>query len=342
MSYKTLEQLNIPTSLNITDEIVHWLMKIGECRPFFEEHLGTPLEIDLLRKSQVRAITYSNQIEGNTLKENEVDEILLSEKNSSIEGKEIQNYKDALLFVEKIASEDRAVSQRDFCDIQKLVTSGFLREEQSGCYRTIQVSIADASDNRVIDSLPEPIYVPDAMNDLWQWLDDTKGKNPFIRAFAFHLIAVAVHPFVDGNGRSVRLMQHLLLLKSNERIAKFVPSETAIMRTRDLYYFSIREAKKLGRLDNIIAYFAKCFYESALEAAEDGRKTLASSIKLTPKQRRDAIVVFAKTAGEFSMADLIIHHPNVTRRTLERDLESLVKDSKLKSRGENKGRRYFI
>ncbi|MBC7467284.1 MAG: Fic family protein [Bdellovibrio sp.] len=49
--------------------------------------------------------------------------------------------------------------------------------------------------------------------------------TPFVKAFAFHYLAVAIHPFVDGNGRTVRLRQHLLLLKSGEQIARFVPIE---------------------------------------------------------------------------------------------------------------------
>ncbi len=342
MSYKTLELLKIPTSINITDEIVHWLMKIGECRPFFEEHLGTPLELDLLRKAQVRAITYSNQIEGNSLGEKDVNDVLESNSKISSEEREVQNYKDALLFVEKLAEENREISQRDFCNIQKLVTNGFLEDDQSGQYRKIQVSIADANDNKIIDTLPEPHHISLAMDELWQWLEDTKNKNSFIRAFGFHLIAVAIHPFADGNGRSVRLMQHLLLLKSKERIAKFVPSETAIMRTRDVYYYSIREAKKLGRLDNMISYLAKCFYESASEATQEGRSILNTNKKLNPKQRREQILIFAKTVKEFSMSNLLELHPNVNRRTLERDLDLLVKEGMLKSKGEKKGRKYFV
>ena len=117
MKYKILDSLGIPTELSLDDNIVHWLMKIGECRPFFEEHLGSPLELDLLRKAKVRAITYSNQIEGNSLDEIKVDGVLRASSSPNTEAKEIQNYHDALMFVEELAKDKRAVTQRDFCDI---------------------------------------------------------------------------------------------------------------------------------------------------------------------------------------------------------------------------------
>lgn len=341
MKYKILHSLGIPTNLALNDSIVHWLMKIGECRPFFEEHLGSPLELDLLRKAKVRAITYSNQIEGNSLDEKKVDGVLQSTTTTNVETKEIQNYHDALMFVEELAKDNRPVTQRDFCDIQRLVTSGLVREDQLGRYRTISVSIANAEkQNEIIDTLPEPHFVEEAMDELWLWLDNTRERNPFIRAFAFHFIAVAIHPFVDGNGRTVRLMQHLLLLKSGEKIASFVPSETAIMRTRDQYYFKIRQVKKLNQLDSIIEYLAKCFYDSAVEATQEGRELLNSGQKLSPTQRQEKILQYSKSHGEFTISEIQHEYQNVTKRTLERDLDKLIKNKKIVAIGQNKGRKY--
>jgi hypothetical protein len=74
------------------------------------------------------------------------------------------------------------------------------------------VSIINASTGEKIDECPQPHELKDLLDDLWRWLDDTKNMSPFARAFAFHFIAVSIHPFADGNGRTVRLMQHLLLL----------------------------------------------------------------------------------------------------------------------------------
>ncbi len=123
-------------------------------------------------------------------------------------------------------------------------------------------------------------------NCTWNWLDDNSDLDPCVRNFAFHYLAVAIHSFVDGNGRTMRLMQHLWLLKNGEQIARFVPSETAIMATRDRYYFSIRQCKSLGTLIPIIEYLAEYFAVSAEQVIEDSKKLVKKSLDRKSVARR--------------------------------------------------------
>ena len=237
-----------------------WLMKTAEARPFLDEYLGTPQELQFLRRAKIKAVTYSNQIEGNHLGESEVNAVLQGKKvkATAVEIKEIGNYRNALDYVEKLAEDKRKLKRSDFCDIQKLVMQGLL--EQDGRFRTIPVSIVNSATGEKIDDCPEPHLLKDLMDDLWRWLDDNEGFDPFLKAFAFHYIAVAIHPFADGNGRSVprKLMQHLLLLKGNKR-GQIVPSKTVIMRQRDRYYSTIRQAKSLDSLYPFLEFLAECF-----------------------------------------------------------------------------------
>jgi len=78
--YPYLDELKIPHEIVMTDTCVKWLMRIAEVKPFLDEYLGTPLEVQLLRRAKVRAITYSNQIEGNPLGEGEVIAVLKGRK----------------------------------------------------------------------------------------------------------------------------------------------------------------------------------------------------------------------------------------------------------------------
>ena len=228
------------------------------------------------------------------------------------------------------------------CDIQKLVTQGTITEKQCGKIRTISVSIVNAATNEKIESCPEPHQLKDLLDDLWAWLEDTKDTNPFIRAFAFHFIAVSIHPFADGNGRTVRLMQHLLLLRSKQKIARFVPSETTIMRERDRYYLAIRQSRALNSIHSIIEFLAECFAISASEVVEEGRKLLRNTAGNTPRARQQKILSHAKKKNTFSIQDVLIWLPDVPRRTLERDLSSLVESRELKTHGEYKSRLYSI
>jgi Fic family protein len=341
--YPALSHHKIPHEIVLTDTLVRHLMSIAETKPFLDEYLGTPQEVKLLRKAQVRAITYSNQIEGNTLGESEVTAVLQGRKIAGRpkDVREVQNYHAALDFVDTLAEGTRPLKISEMCDIQRLITQGLIEERQCGRVRSIPVSIVNAATGEVLKRCPEPHALKELLDDLWKWLEDSKDANPFARAFAFHFIAVSIHPFADGNGRTVRLMQHLLLLLGDQRLARFVPSETAIMRNRDRYYSAIRESRSLGRLSPILEFLAECFAESAKEVVDEGKKLLRDSAGKTPEARYRKILSHASKKKEFSMQDVIGWLPDVPRRTLERDMAALVKKRALQAKGERKARVYL-
>ncbi len=342
--YPALRRLKIPHEIINTDAMVTLLMRIAETKPFLDEYLGTPQEVKLVRKAKVRAITYSNQIEGNPLGEDEVTAVLRGKRvaGSKKDIREVQNYHEALDYVERLIEDSRPIRLADMCDLQRLVTQGLIEERQCGRVRTIPVSIVNAATGEKIDDCPQPHELRDLLNDLWRWLDDTKGINPFTRAFAFHFIAVSIHPFADGNGRTMRLMQHLLLLLGGQRIARFVPSETAIMQNRDRYYAAIRQSRSLGSLHPILEFLAECFAVSAEAVVEEGRKLLRESAGKTPEARQRKILAHARKVDEFSMQDVVNWLPEIPRRTLERDVAGLVKKRALKAKGKLKARIYGL
>ena len=342
MAYASLKRHRIPYEIILTDKLVNSLMRIAETRPFLDEYLGSPQEVTLLRKAKVRAVTYSNQIEGNVLSESEVTAIL---KGKHVAGapkdiKEVQNYHSALDYTEQLAADPRPLKLSDMYDIHRLVTDGTIQEKFCGQIRTIPVSIVNAANGDKIQDCPEPHALRELLEDLWQWLEETQATNAFARAFAFHFIAVTVHPFADGNGRTVRLMQHLLLLRSGQRLAQFVPSETAIMRNRDRYYTAIRQSRTLRKMHPILEFLAECFAIAAEEVVADGRRLLRDSAGKTPEARQRKILTQAKRCDEFSIQDVIRWLPNVPRRSLERDLATMVARGTLKPIGERKARVY--
>ncbi len=341
--YPALDQHKIPHKFEYTEKLVQLLMRIAETKPYIEDYLGQPLEIQLLRQAKILAITYSNQIEGNKLEVRGVTKALENKKIETSEKDiiEVRNYNDAIEYVETLAREKTKLKVRDICDIQKLITKDLLSDKkQWGNIRTIKVDIVDANTGKKIDGVPEPHFLTELLSDLWKWLENTEDANPFVRAFAFHYLAVAIHPFADGNGRTMRLMQHLLLLKSGEQIARFVPSETAIMATRDRYYSSIRQCKTLGSINPIVEYLAECFAISAEQVIQDAKKLVKKSIDRKPETRKEKIISLSKQRKEFSLQDVIKILPNVPRRTIQRDLEYLVCDKKIKASGDRKARVY--
>lgn len=342
--YPAFKRHQIPYRFEYSDRIVQLLMRIAATKPYIEQYLGNPLEVQLLRQAKILAITYSNQIEGNRLEERGVTQAL-EQKNLESDDKdiiEVRNYRDALDYAETLAEDRRRLRINDMCDLQKLVTKDLIGDKkQWGHIRSIRVDIVDANSGKRIDEVPESHFLKELLNDLWRWLDDQSESNSFVRAFAFHYLAVAIHPFADGNGRTMRLMQHLLLLKDGEQIARFVPSETAIMATRDRYYSSIRRCKSLGSINPIVEYLAECFAVAAEKVIEDSKNLVRNSLDRKPAARHEKILSLGRRKSEFGIQDVIKILADVPRRTIERDLETLVREKKLEAKGEKRARVYF-
>ena len=130
MTYSSLQRHNIPAEIIHTDALVASLMRIAETKPFVDEYLGSPQEVQLLRKAKIRAVTYSNQIEGNALGESEVTAVLQGKRIAGLpkDVKEVQNYHSALDYAERLGQDARPLKQSDMCDLQRLVTQGVIAE----------------------------------------------------------------------------------------------------------------------------------------------------------------------------------------------------------------------
>ena len=87
---------------------------------------------------------------------------------------------------------------------------------------------------------------------------------------------------------------------------------------------------------------AACFATAAKEVAEEAQSLFEKSKKISPESRAKQILKFAKTQDYFQMKDIVELLADTPRRTLERDIEDLVKNKKLKISGEKKGRRYSL
>ena len=184
-------------------------------------------------------LTYtSNAIEGNTLTRRET--ALVVEKGLTVGGKslvehlEATNHAHALDFVRsQIGRKPRQITAHDILEIHSLILRG-IDDVNAGQYRNVSVRI---SGSRVV--LPNPIKVPDLMEEFCAWLAARKKIHPVELAAEAHYRLVTIHPFTDGNGRTARLLMNLLLM-----MAGYPP---AIIRKRDrLAYIAALEKAQLG------------------------------------------------------------------------------------------------
>ncbi|MDD9334999.1 MAG: Fic family protein [Rickettsiaceae bacterium] len=184
-------------------------------------------------------LTYtSNAIEGNTL--SRLETAVVIEKGLTVGGKslaehlEAKNHAQALDLIHEIQQKKICeITENDILSIHALILKG-IDDYNAGYYRQVAVRI---SGSRVI--MPNPVKVPNLMADFIAWLNSSKDMHPAALAGEAHYRLVTIHPFLDGNGRTARLLMNLILI-----MAGYPP---AIIRLQErLPYVTSLETAQLG------------------------------------------------------------------------------------------------
>jgi Fic family protein len=179
-------------------------------------------QLDALRKDldnatisealKVEFLYESNRIEGNTLTLRETQ--LVVNEGITISGKSMRehleaiNHKEAILFVEDIIGKQIELSDYTLRQIHALVLHSIDREN-AGQYRRLPVMIAGSK-----HLPPQPYLLQTLMDDYFLFYDTYKDKlHTVVLAAEMHERLVNIHPFIDGNGRTSRLIMNLILLQ---------------------------------------------------------------------------------------------------------------------------------
>ncbi|ADJ66231.1 Fic family protein [Herbaspirillum seropedicae] len=196
---------------------------------------------------------HSNALADNTLTLRETKVVL---EGITVGGKSLRehfeaiNHRDAILLVEQIVAGNEPLSEAHIKDIHSLVLKG-IDADEAGRYRRENVVIAGAS-----TTPPDFLHLNDEMRALLAWYQQAGGLHAVERAAQLHTRFVKIHPFVDGNGRTGRLLLNLELMKSG-----YPP---AVIRKEDrlAYYDALDEACVSGDHAAIIALVAESVQRS--------------------------------------------------------------------------------
>lgn len=198
-----------------------------------------PLPASVLKRLEedisLQWIYNSNAIEGSTISLKETRLIL--ETGITIGGKslrehfEVINHREAIEYVEEFVQKDLMISSFNVRELHKLILSK-IDDINAGKYRKAQVQIAGAA------FTPPEAWKIDALMDDWSaWVADNEERlHPVEWATISHHRLVAIHPFVDGNGRTARLVMNLLLMM------KGYPPAIILRENRAQYYSVLARA----------------------------------------------------------------------------------------------------
>jgi len=195
-------------------------------------------ELDRLREDFVIENTFnSNAIEGNTLTLRETALVLRGltiDKKPLREHLEATQHRDAFYRVCDLVSEKTPLDEAVICEIHSLVLND--RPDERGVYRRVAVRIMGAA-----HIPPNPLKIPQLVTELLaNYANEKNNENIIKKIAAFHLDFERIHPFIDGNGRTGRLVANLELMK-----AGFPPIDIKFT-DRKQYYDSLSDFDQTG------------------------------------------------------------------------------------------------
>lgn len=229
---------------NILDEIDALKIKLNQFRQFDSFRIAQALELEYTFES--------NRIEGNTLTLRETD--LVINEGLTISGKSMRehleaiNHVEAIAYIKQLMERNFPFNERELLSVHNLILRGIIPED-AGRYRRVQVMIKGSS-----HMPPQPFVVAKEMEDYFIWYEENKSKmHPVVLAAEMHERLVTIHPFIDGNGRTSRLIMNLILLQNGYVIANIKGD----YETRMNYYKTLETAQTSNNKEDFLLFIAQ-------------------------------------------------------------------------------------
>jgi Fic family protein len=229
---------------SVLDEIDVIKKKLDSFRQFDSFRIAQALELEYTFES--------NRIEGNTLTLRETD--LVINEGLTVLGKSMRehleaiNHQEAISYIKQLIERNFSLNERELLTIHNLILRGIIPED-AGRYRKVQVMIKGS--NHVP---PQPYMVAKEMEEYFIWFESNKNKlHPIILGAEMHERLVTIHPFIDGNGRTSRLIMNLILLQNGYVIANIKGDYD----TRMTYYQALETAQTSTNKEDFFLFIAQ-------------------------------------------------------------------------------------
>ena len=223
----------------VTAQTINLIAEISRLIERYAIRLEQEDGLRLRKANRIKTIHSSLAIEGNTLSENDVRDII-DGKNIVAPIRQIQEVKNAIEAYELYPKLD-AFKEKDLLKAHGVMMKGLI--DDAGKYRHSNVGVF--GDKGIVHLGPPADRVPLLMANLFDWLKNSKD-HLLIRSCVFHYEFEFIHPFADGNGRTGRLWQSLILGKLHP-LFENLPVENMVYSNQQAYYNAIAESTKAGQ-----------------------------------------------------------------------------------------------
>lgn len=366
----------------INNDIVKNIALIEAAKAVIEDAPLIPAyERQFRQDAVIRTVHYGTRIEGNDLSYQEVAKLVEGDKITGTDRdiQEVINYRNVTNYLEELWSlydanmplpEEKFdnsnppvkksfhYSETIIKKIHALTTFKIIPAPDCGKYRHQQVVLKNTQTGEIAHRPPPAIEVPYLVADLINWLNSPASTDihPSITSAIVQYILVAIHPFIEGNGRVSRAFSIIPLYVSGYDIKRLFSLEEHFDRNIEDYYSSIQKTHEKSSqifkrdLTDWIAYYTQAL-AIELSRVKQKVKNLSRDLKLKQKlggkqihlsDRQIKLVEFMQRFGGLSMPDAKEILPMVSDDTIWRDLKKMVEDGVVKKHGSTKGAYYAL
>ena len=314
----------------------------------------------------LRTVHFGTRIEGNELSLSQAAQVMAGQDilAGRRDVQEVINYRNVVDFIEKLIDEKKLrknkeifYQEEDLKKIHRLVIKRILEPEKSGQYRQTQVVVRSLS-GAVVFRAPPAVEVPYLVSSFFKFLNSKEGRelHPILRAGIAHYILVAIHPFVEGNGRTSRAFANLILFAEGYDIRRLFSLEEFFDKNLGDYYGFLKRTSDQSRdlekrdLTEWLEFFSRALAvelgrikEEIERLSVDGRlrKRLGGK-QIALSNRQVKLMEYINAHGGVNMAAARSILSMVSEDTILRELQDLRDKKVIRKVGKTKGAKYIL
>jgi Fic family protein len=309
--------------------------------------------------AQIRTIHHGTHIEGNDLTLYQTKKILEGQEvyARARDIQEIVNYRNVMNLLEELAVKRGGYDTNMMKDIHRATVDRLVVPEKVGVFRTTEVVIKEEGTGKIIFQPPPSQEVTYLLDDFFEWLNDAAARelHPMIRAGIAHYILVAIHPFVEGNGRTVRAFSSLISMREGYNIKKFFSLEEHFDNDPAAYYEALsevdRQSPNIGNREitpwleyftGVVAIELAKIKDKVRKLSVDSRLKVKFGEQVALTERQMRLIEYISDQGSGGMNELKKVLSMVSEDTILREVRDLMSKGIIKKQGSTKASKYVI
>jgi Fic family protein len=317
----------------ITNRITAGLTRIERARGFLEAAtLSEAWVREMGRRALILEAHHTTHIEGTRLTLDQAERLLAGStvpEAGPDDVQELLNYRVAFDFVSQYLATGGPITEGLVREIHKCLVEGVRGGAATpGEYRRIQNYVVNSATGDRLYTPPPAHDVPIMMAELVDWLNREQDIHPVLVSGIAQFQLVQIHPFLDGNGRTSRLLSTLCLYRAGYDFKRLFTISEYYDRDRLAFYQAIQSVRKSGMdMTGWLEYFVEGLTTQLAEVRKRGEQAIQRDVLIKDhnlSERQAKALGYILEHGSMTIQDYERLCPEVNRRSLQRDLKAMI------------------